>query len=128
MHKFPIRLTAIAALCALPVSLVIPAANAATTRPASVTNPPERADTAGASGVPGADRMTARVAAGWLGRQMVDGDHLATAFGGATYPDPGLTLDAVLAFSAAKVILIIFEPRLRRTTAFLPAASIGLCT
>ena len=90
MHKFPIRLTAIAALCALPVSLVIPAANAATTRPASVTNPPERADTAGASGVTAgasgvtADRMTARVAAGGSasnGRRRP----FATAFGGATY-------------------------------------------
>lgn len=139
MHKFPIRLTAIAALCALPVSLVIPAANAATTRPASVTNPPERADTAGASGVTagasaattgasgvtGADRMTARVAAGWLGRQMVDGDHLATAFGGATYPDPGLTLDAVLAFSAAKVNNVRAERALTWLAAGQVASYIG---
>lgn len=42
-------------------------------------------------------------AAGWLARQLVDGDHLETSFGGVSYPDQGLTIDAVLAFAAAKV-------------------------
>lgn len=42
-------------------------------------------------------------AAGWLARQLVDGDHLETSFGGTSYPDQGLTIDGVLAFSAAKV-------------------------
>jgi hypothetical protein len=42
-------------------------------------------------------------AAGWLARQLVDGDHLETNFGGISYPDQGLTIDAVFAFAAAKV-------------------------
>jgi hypothetical protein len=42
-------------------------------------------------------------AAGWLARQLVDGDHLETSFDGVSYPDQGLTIDAVLAFAAAKV-------------------------
>ena len=42
-------------------------------------------------------------AAGWLARQLVDGDHLETSFGGVGYPDQGLTIDAVFAFAAAKV-------------------------
>ena len=42
-------------------------------------------------------------AAGWLARQLVDGDHLETSFGGVSYPDQGLTIDAVFAFAAAKV-------------------------
>ena len=42
-------------------------------------------------------------AAGWLARQLVDGDHLETSFGGFSYPDQGLTIDAVFAFAAAKV-------------------------
>ena len=41
--------------------------------------------------------------AGWLARQLVDGDHLETSFGGVGYPDQGLTIDAVFAFAAAKV-------------------------
>ncbi len=36
--------------------------------------------------------------------------------------------DLPATFSAEKVILITLEPMLRRTTAVLPAASIGLCT
>lgn len=42
-------------------------------------------------------------AAGWLARQLVDGDHLETSFGGTSFPDQGLTIDGVFAFSAAKV-------------------------
>lgn len=48
------------------------------------------------------DRLAGRTAAGWLNRQFVDGTHLQTDFGGTAYDDPGLTLDAVLAFAAAK--------------------------
>ncbi|MER7850741.1 peptidase [Kitasatospora sp. NPDC096077] len=40
-------------------------------------------------------------AAGWLARQLVDGDHLVTVYNGTSYPDQGLTADAVLAFAAA---------------------------
>ncbi|MGZ3148226.1 peptidase [Lentzea chajnantorensis] len=41
-------------------------------------------------------------AAGWLAAQLVDGERLETDFGGVKYPDQGLTIDAVLAFSAAR--------------------------
>ncbi|OLF09705.1 peptidase [Actinophytocola xinjiangensis] len=56
--------------------------------------------TAGAAG-PGAARK-ADAAAGWLARQMVDGDHFEVDFGGVGYPDAGLTIDGVLAFASAK--------------------------
>ncbi|MFY1593565.1 peptidase [Micromonospora sp. WMMD737] len=42
-------------------------------------------------------------AAGWLARQLVDGERLEVVFDGVTYPDQGLTLDAVFAFAAAGV-------------------------
>ena len=45
----------------------------------------------------------AAAAAGWLARQFVTGDHLETAFDGQSFPDAGLTLDAVLGFAAAGV-------------------------
>jgi hypothetical protein len=41
-------------------------------------------------------------AAGWLARQMADGERLETEFGGVKYPDQGLTIDAILAFAAAR--------------------------
>ncbi|MDT8913238.1 peptidase [Amycolatopsis sp. PS_44_ISF1] len=40
-------------------------------------------------------------ATGWLERQLVGGDHLETEFGGTSYPDAGLTIDAVFAFASA---------------------------
>ncbi|HST64604.1 MAG TPA: LPXTG cell wall anchor domain-containing protein [Mycobacteriales bacterium] len=41
-------------------------------------------------------------AAGWLAGQLTDGSHVELDFGdGVTFPDQGLTLDAVLAFAAA---------------------------
>jgi hypothetical protein len=45
----------------------------------------------------------AAAAAGWLARQLTDGDHFETEFSGTKYPDQGLTIDAVLAFTAAGV-------------------------
>lgn len=42
-------------------------------------------------------------AAGWLARQLVDGDHFENVFEGVAYPDQGLTLDALFAFTAAGV-------------------------
>ncbi|WP_433616880.1 peptidase [Dactylosporangium sp. CA-139114] len=42
-------------------------------------------------------------AAGWLARQLVDGERFEVVFDGVAYPDQGLTIDAVLAFAAAKV-------------------------
>ncbi|MET8757850.1 prenyltransferase/squalene oxidase repeat-containing protein [Lentzea sp. NPDC004782] len=41
-------------------------------------------------------------AAGWLTRQMADGERMETEFGGVKYPDQGLTIDAVFAFAAAR--------------------------
>jgi len=41
-------------------------------------------------------------AAGWLARQLVDGERFEAVFGGVAYPDQGLTADAVFAFSAAR--------------------------
>ncbi|MEH1100529.1 peptidase [Micromonospora sp. CPCC 205561] len=49
----------------------------------------------------GVDRADA--AAGWLARQLVDGERLEVVFDGVAYPDQGLTLDAVFAFAAAGV-------------------------
>jgi hypothetical protein len=42
-------------------------------------------------------------AAGWLARQLVDGERFETVFDGVAYPDQGLTIDAILAFAGAKV-------------------------
>jgi len=49
------------------------------------------------------DEHAAPAAAGWLARQFVDGNHLEVVFGDQTFPDQGLTADAVLAFDAADV-------------------------
>jgi hypothetical protein len=67
------------------------------------------AGTATAAASPAATSAAARTilpddaAAGWLARQFVDGDHLETDFGGTSFPDQGLTIDAVFAFAAARV-------------------------
>lgn len=42
-------------------------------------------------------------AAGWLARQLVDGERFEVVFDGVAYPDQGLTIDAILASAAAKV-------------------------
>ncbi|GAA2372186.1 hypothetical protein Cme02nite_00390 [Catellatospora methionotrophica] len=39
-------------------------------------------------------------AAGWLARQLVDGERFEAVFDGVAYPDQGLTIDAVFAFAA----------------------------
>jgi hypothetical protein len=39
-------------------------------------------------------------AAGWTARQMVDGERFETVYDGVTYPDQGLTIDALFAFAA----------------------------
>lgn len=44
----------------------------------------------------------ARAAAGWLARQMIDGERFEAVFDGVAYPDQGLTIDATFAFSAAR--------------------------
>ena len=76
-------------------ALALGGAATATAAPASTATSTDQRATA-------ADRLSGRVAAGWLSRQFVDGTHLVTDFGGTSYDDPGLTLDAVLGFAAAK--------------------------
>lgn len=45
----------------------------------------------------------AEAAAGWLARQLVDGERMEIVFDGTAYPDQGLTADVVLALDSAKV-------------------------
>ncbi|MFC9258200.1 peptidase, partial [Amycolatopsis thailandensis] len=66
---------AVAVLCGIGL-VAAPAANAAT---------PNKAD----------------AAAGWLARQMTDGERFEADFGGQKFPDQGLTIDAIFAFAAA---------------------------
>ncbi|ALG09133.1 peptidase [Kibdelosporangium phytohabitans] len=65
------------------------------------------ATVAAAPGVAAAhgNRTTDRAdaAAGWLARQLVDGERFEVDFGGTKYPDQGLTVDAILAFASAGV-------------------------
>lgn len=41
-----------------------------------------------------------QAAAGWLARQMTDRSHFVTVFQGTSFPNQGLTIDAVFAFAA----------------------------
>lgn len=43
-----------------------------------------------------------QAAAGWLARQMVDRSHFTERVDGVTYPDQGLTIDAIYAFAASR--------------------------
>ncbi|WNV88039.1 prenyltransferase/squalene oxidase repeat-containing protein [Umezawaea sp. Da 62-37] len=70
------RVVTVALLCA--VSLFVPTTTASATH--------DRAD----------------AAAGWLARQLVDGERVEVDFGGVKYPDQGATVDAVFAFAAAR--------------------------
>ncbi|AUY53585.1 peptidase [Streptomyces sp. CB01881] len=79
-----------------PGLLAIPALALATALPAATAAHAAPADAASSRTV----RPDA-AAAGWLARQLVDGDHFESVFNGTAYPDPGLTIDAVLAFAAA---------------------------
>ncbi|RSM75076.1 peptidase [Amycolatopsis sp. WAC 01375] len=45
----------------------------------------------------------ADAAAGWLARQMADGERFEADFGGQKFPDQGSTIDAIFAFAAAGV-------------------------
>jgi len=44
----------------------------------------------------------AQAAAGWLARQMTDGNHFVDVFNGTSFPDQGLTIDAIFAFAGAR--------------------------
>ena len=66
---------------------------------ATVTAPAQAAATSPAA--PAAPVLhRAQAAAGWLARQMVNRNHFTETFDGTTFPDQGLTIDAVLAFAA----------------------------
>ncbi|WP_367128113.1 prenyltransferase/squalene oxidase repeat-containing protein [Saccharothrix sp. HUAS TT1] len=56
-----------------------------------------------AQGAPAPTADVSDAAAGWLARQLVDGDHLEIVLDGTAYPDQGLTLDALFALTAAGV-------------------------
>lgn len=43
-----------------------------------------------------------QAASGWLARQMVDRSHFVTVLSGASFPNQGETIDALLAFAATK--------------------------
>ncbi|MEU0937723.1 peptidase [Embleya sp. NPDC005971] len=69
--------------------------------PATAGAAPTPADRSATASLPAGNRTQA--AAGWLARQLVDGERFEATFDGVTYPDQGLTIDAVLAFAAAGV-------------------------
>ena len=51
---------------------------------------------AGAGATPPSPTISpAKAAAGWLARQLTDGDHFEVKFGDETFPDQGLTIDGV---------------------------------
>ncbi|MEU9129947.1 peptidase [Kitasatospora sp. NPDC048540] len=83
------------AVPALAVATVLPAAAAAQASPAAAPA------SASASASTTATVRPDAAAAGWLARQLVDGDHFEAVFDGVHYPDQGLTVDAVLAFAAS---------------------------
>ncbi len=61
------------------------------------------AGTAPAPAAPPAAPDRPAAAAGWLARQMVNGERFEATFSGSVFPDQGLTIDAVFAFAAAGV-------------------------
>ncbi|MFJ5925661.1 prenyltransferase/squalene oxidase repeat-containing protein [Kitasatospora sp. NPDC092948] len=79
--------------------LATPALALAATLPAAA--PAQAAPAATATAATTATVRPDAAAAGWLARQLVDGDHFETVFDGTAYPDQGLTVDAVLAFAAS---------------------------
>jgi hypothetical protein len=79
-----VSLLATLALGVTTVPLASAAAAASTTAPAGSTS----------------THNPAQAAAGWLARQMVGGSHFTETFDGATFPDQGLTIDAIYAFAA----------------------------
>jgi hypothetical protein len=78
------RVTAFVSVFALSVTAVLYASGA----PALASSRPTRD--------PG------QAAAGWLARQMTRGNHFVDVFNGTTFPDQGLTIDAIFAFAAAR--------------------------
>lgn len=91
-------------IAALLGGLLLAAATAvvpATASAAPANSAPTNSAPATADSVLAGNRTQA--AAGWLARQLVDGERFEATFDGVTYPDQGLTIDAILAFAAAGV-------------------------
>lgn len=78
------RIAAFLAVFALPVMAVLAGAGA----PAMAASRPTQ--------------HPAQAAAGWLARQMTDGNHFVDVVDGTRFPDQGLTIDAIFAFAAAR--------------------------
>jgi hypothetical protein len=55
-----------------------------------------------AAAKPSAPVTKPAAAAGWLARQMVQGSHFTEVLDGISYPEQGETIDAILAFAAAR--------------------------
>lgn len=71
--------------------------------PSTAVATPPTTDTTRAANVSVLSGNRTQAAAGWLARQLVDGERFETTFDGVTYPDQGLTIDAIFAFAAAGV-------------------------
>jgi hypothetical protein len=78
------RIAAFLAVFALSVTAVLAAADAPATAASRPTHRP------------------AQAAAGWLARQMTNGNHFVDVLDGTSFPDQGLTIDAIFAFAAAR--------------------------
>ena len=114
MTVIPTRLAALAAVAGSLIALPTTAGATPTAAPADATPTLAAASAAPhgtiatsvvggpAASATASDRTAARVASGWLGRRFVAGTHLTTDYAGTEYDDPGLTLDAVIAFAATK--------------------------
>jgi hypothetical protein len=84
MTVLRVRIAAFLAVFALSVTAVLAAADAPATAASRPTHRP------------------AQAAAGWLARQMTNGNHFVDVFNGISFPDQGLTIDAIFAFAAAR--------------------------
>ncbi|MFJ4799253.1 prenyltransferase/squalene oxidase repeat-containing protein [Kitasatospora purpeofusca] len=98
LRRRPLRLLAISALA---LTATLPAATTARAAAPAPTATSSTSFTSSASGDAATTYRPDAAAAGWLARQLVNGDHFESVFDGTAYPDQGLTIDAVLAFAAA---------------------------
>nr|BEK63297.1 hypothetical protein KPHV_05240 [Kitasatospora purpeofusca] len=112
LRRRPLRLLAISALA---LTATLPAATAARAAAPAPTATAPTSSTSSASGDAATTYRPDAAAAGWLARQLVNGDHFESVFDGTVYPDQGLTIDAVLAFAAAGSA----DPAAARATAWL---------
>ncbi|MFB8238012.1 peptidase [Kitasatospora purpeofusca] len=95
-----LRLLATPALAAAVLNLPTVPAIAAPAAPVAPVAPAVSAVGSGPA-APVTTSLPREAAAGWLARQLVDGDHFEKVVDGTVRPDQDLTVDAVLAFAAA---------------------------